>query len=570
MDGLASRLRRLNWRLGGFLVIAAAGLGLLFVLLTVQATSEPQFCGSCHIMKPYYDSWVTSSHSEIACVECHIPPGIYSEIEKKKEAISMVVSYFTGTYGTSPWAEVEDAACMECHQRRLLAGEEVFSDILFDHDPHLTELRREKKLRCTSCHSQIVQGSHITVTASTCILCHFKDQPVGTGTAECVLCHDVPDKIIEKGSLSFNHADVKRFDMQCSWCHAHVTKGDGSAPKQRCYVCHNDAERLVKYDDHPELHRIHVTEHKVECLHCHTEIQHGNFEPRTEVVAADCGSCHSDGHSPQRDLYVGIGGKGVEPRPSAMHLAGIDCEGCHFLPEEHGVGHVEKASAVSCMACHGPRYNKMLSRWDKLLDARVSQARSEFKTVQNRLGKVQGQHLADAEANLRLLELGGGIHNIDYALDVLEANHRLLNAALEEAQHKALPVSWPRLPYESDCLRCHQDIAERRDGFAHAPHVVDQGLECSVCHRPHDQRSQDEVVSLAAAECISCHHAPELEPEQRCADCHAGVIAQSIDYKGEDFSHREHVVEEELECMDCHVVDERPGLDLEACVDCHD
>ena len=574
-DRLTAGLRRFNWRLGSFLMLVALGMGFLLTILMVQATSRPQFCGSCHVMAPYYDSWKTSSHAQVACVDCHIPPGIYSEIEKKKEAISMVVSYFTGTYGTNPWAEVDDAACLQCHQRRLLAGKEVFSGILFDHSPHLTELRREKQLRCTSCHSQIVQGSHIKVTTSTCVLCHFKDQKPNTGTAECILCHDVPDKVIEKGKLSFNHADVERFDMQCSWCHAHVTKGDGSAPRQRCYVCHNDPERLTKYDDHLELHRTHVTEHKVECMHCHTEIQHGSFAGRTETAGAACGTCHSDGHSPQRDLYVGIGAKGVQPRPSTMHLAGIHCEGCHFLPEEQGAGHVQTAGVVSCMACHGPRYSKMLDRWKSLLDSRIALGRTEVAQARTPLGNAN-QQVTDVETNLRLLERGHGVHNVDYALDILAANHTMLNEALAAGGHRALPPSWKALPYESECLRCHQGIETQKGtfqgkAFAHKDHVVDHEMDCQKCHRPHEERPRAEIVSLAPAACAPCHHAPELEPEERCATCHRGVTGQVIDYQGEEFAHDVHVEEEELACADCHLLDDGElRLDLEVCADCHD
>ena len=327
---------RRNWRLLGFLALFLAGSGLLAAIAAVEATSQPKFCGSCHIMEPYYQSWLTSSHKDVACVDCHIPPGIYSEIEKKKEAISMVASYFTGTYGTNPWAEVDDAACLQCHQRRLLAGKEVFKGVVFDHEPHLSELRREKKLRCTSCHSQIVQGSHISVETSTCVLCHFKDQPAGQGTARCTLCHAVPEQVVERAGLSFDHGEVKRFDMKCQWCHAHVTKGEGSAPKQRCYVCHNDVARLEKYDDHPQLHRIHVSDHKVECLHCHTEILHGKDAGPPSLAAGACGACHADGHSPQRDLYAGQGAKGVPSGPAPCTSPASSARAATSCPKNRG------------------------------------------------------------------------------------------------------------------------------------------------------------------------------------------------------------------------------------------
>ena len=33
---------------------------------------------------------------------------------------------------------------------------------------------RGRQFRCTRCHSQIVVGTHIEVTESTCFLCHFR------------------------------------------------------------------------------------------------------------------------------------------------------------------------------------------------------------------------------------------------------------------------------------------------------------------------------------------------------------------------------------------------------------
>jgi len=190
------------------------GVGVVLIYGAMEVSSTPAFCGSCHVMSPYYESWKTSNHAQIACVDCHIPPGVTAELEKKFEALSMVASYVTGTYGTNPWAEVDDEACLECHERRLLGGLEMFGDILFDHRPHLTELRQGKRLRCTSCHSQIVQGSHITVTSSTCILCHFKNQTPNVGMARCTLCHQTPQRIVDREGVQFDHGDVVRFGME--------------------------------------------------------------------------------------------------------------------------------------------------------------------------------------------------------------------------------------------------------------------------------------------------------------------------------------------------------------------
>jgi len=129
----------------------------------------------------------------------------------KIQGLVQVVKYFTATAGTRPWAEVEDASCMRqgCHQTRLLEGRVTFhhKNIHFDHKPHLLEMKRGKKLRCTSCHSQMVMGSHISVTTSTCILCHFKDRPPGKPIAGCRGCHQVPqDTITLPSGLEYKHS----------------------------------------------------------------------------------------------------------------------------------------------------------------------------------------------------------------------------------------------------------------------------------------------------------------------------------------------------------------------------
>ena len=55
---------------------------LIFIVLVIgswsvfEITQSSVFCGNtCHIMRPHYNDWKTSSHSQVACVECHNPSG---------------------------------------------------------------------------------------------------------------------------------------------------------------------------------------------------------------------------------------------------------------------------------------------------------------------------------------------------------------------------------------------------------------------------------------------------------------------------------------------------------------
>ena len=66
-------------------------LGAVGTVGFVQISSQPGFCKSCHIMRPYYDSWTTSSHRNVPCIQCHIAPGIRAEAMTKIQAANMVV-----------------------------------------------------------------------------------------------------------------------------------------------------------------------------------------------------------------------------------------------------------------------------------------------------------------------------------------------------------------------------------------------------------------------------------------------------------------------------------------------
>jgi nitrate/TMAO reductase-like tetraheme cytochrome c subunit len=563
-----------------FVCALLLAVSVLFALASFEVTSTPKFCGSCHIMKPYYVSWKTSSHKQIPCVDCHIPPGIESELRKKYEALSMVVRYFTGTYGTHPWAEVDDVSCLECHERRLVSGREPFHSVIFDHKPHLTEMRRGKKLRCTSCHSQIVQGSHIAVTTSTCILCHFKDQPAGTGTAQCELCHNVPNITVRKAGMTFNHSDVAKFDMKCDSCHAGIISGKGEVPRNRCLSCHNEAARLQRFNETETLHRIHVTDHKVECLDCHNEILHATMKEHME--GGNCATCHSTAHSPQQRLYAGVGGKGSDSVPDPMYLAGVRCEGCHFLPAQWGEERILRASEVSCMSCHGASFNQIYARWQKIANDRLQQAKAIIQRAENQFATQPDKALEEARENIQLIEKARPIHNVNYTLRLLNTSLEGINRTLKEQGKPALDVPWEIPPYQSICMTCHagvetQSASYKGKPFSHTPHVMKNGIDCEWCHEPHPipPKQQPRITGLAT--CADCHH-QQMETPALCVKCHDQDIAQPVtvrgtvlDRKGLSFDHAMHLEATGLQCLECHATEGalQRTPPAKACADCH-
>lgn len=421
------------------------GVAFIVVLLGsvafIEYSTSPSFCASCHIMKPYYDMWKNSQHKEVACVDCHYPPGFRKELKGKFQAMSQVAKFLTGTYSTKPYAEIEDASCLRsgCHSTRLLRGKVLFKrGIIFDHTPHLTQMRGGIKLRCTSCHSQIVQGSHISVTETTCFICHFngleKDPTLWDKQARCTICHEIPSDDIEFESLTYNHQDFAGKGVPCQKCHLEVIRGEGEVPKEFCVTCHGEPERLEKYNDFPFLHQKHVTDKKVECTRCHTEIHH---KVKTTVKPLDysCNICHENKHTGQKELYMGISGKGVENMPSPMFIAQVDCIGCHLVKKGTGKngneinGSTLEPSEDGCLNCHGEDYKGMLKDWKDAVNKELKEVKRTLEVLRPYMKQAPlqaKQFFNDAEYNIEFVEYSKGVHNVDYAISLLDKSKEYL------------------------------------------------------------------------------------------------------------------------------------------------
>ncbi len=424
-------------------------LGVLFLIFSVgmfEFSTSPYFCASCHIMKPYYQAWKTSKHSHVPCVDCHYPPDVRDKMILKFQALSQVAKYVTRTYSSKPYAEISDESCLRkgCHETRLLQGTVTFKrGIKFDHKPHLTDMKRGKKLRCTSCHSQIVVGNHMEVTESTCFLCHFRGAVVGRemnpigGCGD--KCHKAPEKDIKFGTMTFNHKDfVGSRHVGCQNCHLDAIQGSGEAKKERCFQCHNDEKRLSRFTDIDFMHKKHVTDKKVDCMHCHEAIKHA-VKTSMEPLHFDCSVCHERKHNIQKQIYQGIGARGVPNRPSPMFTMNVDCPACHYVrkmgPEAVVfLGQTYRAGEDGCIKCHGEDFRGILDEWHKTIKDAVADAKpavDKARILARAGGGGKAVQLAkDAEYNFLFIQYGHGVHNVEYAVDVLAKAKTDAEAAL--------------------------------------------------------------------------------------------------------------------------------------------
>ena len=435
-----------GWFLLVFVIVVAGTAGL------AEYSMQPDFCQTCHIMEPYYQAWHRSTHKNVPCQDCHFEPGWRNTLKGKFEASAQIAKYLTRTYGTKPHAEIRDASCLRsgCHEQRKIEGKVTWSltatdgepiEISFDHAPHLGELRRRKQLRCVSCHSQIVQGEHLTVTLDTCFICHFKGLKHGRDNevlGGCRSCHDAPRQTIAMELGPFNHQEYVSRDVACENCHSDSIKGDGEVPKQVCGQCHNKAEHLGRFGDSAFLHKHHVTEHKVECSHCHIQIQHQLNATNRDALGA-CAICHEGSHGGPTALYRGVGGRGVPDSPSAMYRTQVDCIACHRhrqVPETVAevVGQTFTAIEESCIYCHGTKYEGKLQEWKQHISELQRASDALYERVSPLLEKADLSEpamrkarilLSDADHNRRLVKLGHGVHNVTYATALLNKANEL-------------------------------------------------------------------------------------------------------------------------------------------------
>src|SRR4030067_2930945 len=125
--------------------------GLLFFLVIVlflggfKYSESPSFCGLCHNMKEYVESWKISSHNKVSCLSCHRKPGILNHLKGKGEDLHLALTYIIIGRGIKKLHyEIDDGNCLQngCHKRDDLKGDMIFKNVSFPHERHLGELRR--------------------------------------------------------------------------------------------------------------------------------------------------------------------------------------------------------------------------------------------------------------------------------------------------------------------------------------------------------------------------------------------------------------------------------------------
>jgi len=515
-------------------------------------------CVMCHYMKPYYEQSSHSVHKEFSCVTCHPNRRILTA--------PYLLRYIAGSYNPRPRAEVDDIVCLNCHEEQNLKKQTAFEmNISFDHSDHLGDLKRGKKLRCTSCHGRGDNKEHFEINKNVCFTCHFKGADRGHSVTSCNVCHGIPKKVVDHGGFQFNHESYLKIGVDCSQCHLDVTTGNADVNKKKCYQCH--VERTEEFSNIDKIHNVHISERGVDCEECHNAIEHGKVR-MISTLEANCENCHQLRHTPQREMYIGSEGRGVGSIPSRMFAAQVSCEGCHLDLDNNGKSDLSE-KRQSCVKCHEPGYDLMLDKWISGMDEAVKAIEPSIEHTRNLINtaKLQGRNVdaemsffADIETNFNLVKVGNGVHNIDYALRLLENISNNIEGIAGSLGNKNYKVTKGKLLTDESeyCNLCHFTIKPKsinkfgEEDFPHQTHVT--FLSCTKCH----SRTEHKKITVTKDDCQSCHK-------------NFSKIPENIKYKSISFSHKQHTSKNNLDCKTCHVTIDFSKIQIKekVCTSCH-
>ncbi|TWT39993.1 Cytochrome c-type protein NrfH [Phycisphaerae bacterium RAS1] len=386
--------RRYLFAIGGIfmalVIFGAAGLAG-----SEYYTSRPNFCGTCHIMGPYYESWSHDVHGEkhgVLCVDCHYAPGERLTIKAKFKGLSQVASYFSGRYGAGrPRAHVSDDSCMRsgCHgdnvfltkmlpigeprkEKRLVDNQEIEIErrptVMFYHTKHLDadeklkEAKSQRETIAARLRSAIGDAAFEKVQSVSRSVARPDERDAAVTLTLDSLKLSEPARTDALALIDAEHRHLRLSQLSgltCASCHNYDASGKNHIAVNRtaCYTCHFNNETfnhgtgkcLTCHEAPSRQIVIHgsatsapgsgptlmdhndVVKRNVNCESCHFDVVRGD----ASVNPHECSKCHD-----QSRFLEGFAQRDTDKvrQYHEVHVAGqrARCEDCH-KPISHGL-----------------------------------------------------------------------------------------------------------------------------------------------------------------------------------------------------------------------------------------
>lgn len=276
---MTSRLPAAATRRRFVLAVMAAFALTIFFLVPGYLASRPSFFGRLPALSAKYQPWSRSTHREVSCEACHVPPeAVAQSVYRVRMVGEFYLSLAFRSRAPRVFAPPTNDACLACHSDLRTVSPK--GDLQIPHRAHISVL----KMKCIECHDYLVhekspEGAYAPSMAA-CLRCHNGD----TAKNACTACHTEKAAPVSHRAKDWVIVHAKRAnDPECTGCHKWAANW--------CADCHAKRPRSHT-SDWRTTHGLQVRAHRSceachtgpFCTRCHGEVPKLNFNPTLHLV----------------------------------------------------------------------------------------------------------------------------------------------------------------------------------------------------------------------------------------------------------------------------------------------
>jgi nitrate/TMAO reductase-like tetraheme cytochrome c subunit len=292
---------------------AAVIIGLVSLAAVAADVQNSEFCGKCHVIKPYYYSWENSPHSNVDCLSCHVEKGTGLVSIHARGLQNLYTNIFRDNQlPIKSSRKISDQTCLNCHSlNRVITPS---GDLTIPHTEHLAY-----NTGCVDCHPGV---AHASVSSKEV----FNEQTIAS-------------------IQSFSYDAFAMNKTGCLECH------NGKRATASCSACHTDTNIPGNHSlpDFSYAHGPYVKEDIADCMRCHVGFGkdrswEGSTIPEVTRNAAFCRECH-EGSRP--DTHTAFWSVGHKIRGKAQPAGCLVCHDWNTPAPP-----MNAANIITCASCH--------------------------------------------------------------------------------------------------------------------------------------------------------------------------------------------------------------------------